>query len=153
MTLNNNGLIRHPRDDFLNIVNNLKKARRVKTDSYTACCPAHDDNSPSLSIDLKNGDQILFHCHSGCTQYEVMMALESMGLWQPKKKERYFSRNTRRHSKDELEYYCYFIAIYQADKKAGRSVSAKDETIYQDALIILRSEHPKFPFLPENSHE
>ena len=42
-------------------------------------CPAHDDNSPSLSVRL--GDTaILFHCFAGCTPVEVMKALQRRNL-------------------------------------------------------------------------
>lgn len=42
-------------------------------------CPAHDDNSPSLSVRL--GDTaILFHCFAGCTSVEVMKALRRRKL-------------------------------------------------------------------------
>jgi len=35
-------------------------------DGWKACCPVHDDSSPSLS--LKDGDNggVLLHCHVGC---------------------------------------------------------------------------------------
>ena len=48
---------------------------------YMACCPAHRDKNPSLS--LKDGDdgKILVHCHAGCEQARVIDALKSKGLW------------------------------------------------------------------------
>ena len=43
-----------------------------------ACCPAHDDRTPSLSIQL--GEMaILFHCFAGCTNEEVLAALSRQG--------------------------------------------------------------------------
>ena len=43
-----------------------------------ACCPAHDDRTPSLSIQL--GEKaILFHCFAGCTNEEVLAALARQG--------------------------------------------------------------------------
>jgi DNA primase len=45
-----------------------------------ACCPAHDDRNPSLSIREADG-KILLHCHAGCSQGDVIAALESRGLW------------------------------------------------------------------------
>lgn len=42
-------------------------------------CPAHDDGTPSLSVRL--GDTaILFHCFAGCTNIEVLTALERKRL-------------------------------------------------------------------------
>jgi hypothetical protein len=45
-----------------------------------ACCPAHDDRSPSLSLaDGANG-RLLLHCHSGCSFAEIQAALRESGL-------------------------------------------------------------------------
>lgn len=42
-------------------------------------CPAHDDNTPSLSVRL--GDTaILFHCFAGCTPIEILKALDRRRL-------------------------------------------------------------------------
>ncbi len=38
---------------------------RPHGDSWQACCPAHEDRTPSLSITPK-GERILLHCHAGC---------------------------------------------------------------------------------------
>jgi putative DNA primase/helicase len=49
---------------------------------WMACCPAHDDQMPSLSIcDAKNGI-VLVHCHAGCEQAQVIAVLRSRGMWQ-----------------------------------------------------------------------
>jgi putative DNA primase/helicase len=53
---------------------------------WTACCPAHDDRNPSLSIGEARDGTVLLHCHAGCSQDEVIAALEQLGLWQGKSK-------------------------------------------------------------------
>src|SRR5262245_24943246 len=53
---------------------------RKSGDSYECRCPAHDDQRASLS--LSNGDKgVVFHCHAGCSQDDVLAALKSRGLW------------------------------------------------------------------------
>jgi putative DNA primase/helicase len=47
---------------------------------FKACCPAHPDSNPSLSITERNG-KWLFHCFAGCKQEEVIAALRQLGLW------------------------------------------------------------------------
>lgn len=42
---------------------------------YRACCPAHDDKKPSLSITLSQSDTILLRCWSGCSVEEVVGAV------------------------------------------------------------------------------
>src|SRR5215207_10129403 len=49
--------------------------------AWTACCPAHDDRQPSLSISDAPDGKVLVHCHAGCEQHQVIAALRSRGLW------------------------------------------------------------------------
>ena len=56
------------------ILDRLERVRQVKPDAWTACCPAHEDSSPSLAIADK-GDRVLIHCYGGCTFDEIRSAL------------------------------------------------------------------------------
>ncbi len=44
-----------------------------------ACCPAHDDRTPSLRVTLGR-KAILFHCFAGCDQQAVLAALAREGF-------------------------------------------------------------------------
>jgi hypothetical protein len=44
-----------------------------------ACCPAHDDSTPSLGVTLGR-KAILFHCFAGCDQQAVLAALAREGF-------------------------------------------------------------------------
>jgi hypothetical protein len=63
---------------ILEIIRGLK-ARRVGS-HWMGHCPAHEDRTPSLSIDLRNG-KLLLHCFGGCPQTAVIDALRARGLW------------------------------------------------------------------------
>src|SRR5437870_3889458 len=41
---------------------------------WQACCPAHDDQHPSLSITAK-GDKVLLKCQAGCPTKDVVAAM------------------------------------------------------------------------------
>jgi hypothetical protein len=43
-------------------------------------CPAHADDTPSLSVKQDRG-KVLVHCFGGCSQEAVIEALERRGLW------------------------------------------------------------------------
>ena len=43
------------------------------------CCPAHDDHTPSLSVTLGR-KAILFHCFAGCSNEDVIAALDRQGI-------------------------------------------------------------------------
>jgi len=47
-----------------------------------ACCPAHDDRTPSLGVSLGQ-KAILFHCFAGCDQQSVLAALAREGFEAP----------------------------------------------------------------------
>ena len=42
-------------------------------------CPAHADNSPSLTI-TDGGDKLLYKCHAGCSQDKIIQALQAKDL-------------------------------------------------------------------------
>src|SRR6266536_3193606 len=47
---------------------------------WTACCPSHDDQTPSLSIALGKDGQVLLHCFAGCTFESIVEALGLQAL-------------------------------------------------------------------------
>ncbi len=60
----------------------LGGVRSCGTGRWSACCPAHNDKSPSLSV-REAGSRLLLHCFSGCTPDEIVLALglELKGLF------------------------------------------------------------------------
>jgi hypothetical protein len=47
------------------ILSRVKQARKSSS-GWTACCPAHDDRTPSLSITEGHEGRVLVTCHVGC---------------------------------------------------------------------------------------
>ena len=60
-----------------------------------ACCPAHEDRTPSLGVTLGR-KAILFHCFAGCDQQSVLSALAREGF----EAARFFSGSS---AEDQLE--------------------------------------------------
>ncbi|MBC8205560.1 MAG: hypothetical protein H8E68_00200 [Kiritimatiellaeota bacterium] len=58
--------------EFLSRLKNVSKTSK----GWSACCPAHDDQSPSLSITEGDDGRILIKCHAGCTTEQVVASLE-----------------------------------------------------------------------------
>src|SRR5262249_21714713 len=48
--------------------------------SFSALCPAHDDNNPSLSVSLSDAGRLLIKCHAGCLFDQIKEALEAKGI-------------------------------------------------------------------------
>ena len=58
-----------------NLLSHLDKVKRTGKASWIACCPAHDDRGPSLSIRELDDERVLLHCFSGCSVHEVLNAV------------------------------------------------------------------------------
>lgn len=59
-------------EELLLLLNKVRRSGR----GWQAQCPAHDDDSPSLSINLGDDDRILLHCFGGCTTEEIVETLD-----------------------------------------------------------------------------
>ena len=44
--------------------------------SWKACCPAHEDKNPSLSVSVGDDGRVLLKCFAGCDVEEVLRALD-----------------------------------------------------------------------------
>lgn len=68
------------------IDNLLSRLTKVKgrAGSWTACCPAHEDKSPSLAVREQDG-KILLHCFGGCETSAIVAAvgMEMTDLFPP----------------------------------------------------------------------
>ncbi len=53
----------------------LPKARHLQSGGWVACCPAHEDRSPSLAWTVADDGRALIACHAGCTAEAVVTAL------------------------------------------------------------------------------
>ena len=57
-------------DEILSRLEGVKRS----SDGWTACCPAHDDNNPSLSVS-ETADRVLLHCHAECPPEAITAAI------------------------------------------------------------------------------
>lgn len=73
----------------------LSRLTKVKgrNGSWTACCPAHEDKSPSLSIRQADDGRILMHCFAGCSIQAITAAvgMDVGDLFPPDEKRRNYA--------------------------------------------------------------
>ncbi|WP_454597690.1 DUF7146 domain-containing protein [Qipengyuania sp. SM2507] len=71
----------HPTSSLAETARNICESRGGKWSGTKgmACCPAHDDRTPSLGVSLGR-HAILFHCFAGCDQQAVLSALAGEGF-------------------------------------------------------------------------
>lgn len=58
-----------------NLLSRLTKVKG-RAGNFVACCPAHEDSSPSLAVKEQDG-KIIMHCFAGCS---VQSIVESVGM-------------------------------------------------------------------------
>lgn len=112
----------------------LDRARRTRDGHWTACCPAHDDRSPSLSI-TDGRERLLLHCFSGCTFEEVRDALASRGILPAHDERRYTPRLTQ----GDRDYMQAFVLLYRSAERDGMPLSERDRLLasaYSDRLAV-----------------
>ena len=107
------------------ILSRLNKVRKSSNNSFMACCPAHDDNSPSLSIKDNGDGKLLLNCLAGCDKEAILGALglewaDIMPPNQPKEhfvkptKQRVYATDALRAIRFETRIVC--LAAYELSK-------------------------------------
>ena len=61
--------------DINSLVLMLDKVKRTGDAKWLACCPSHDDKSPSLAIKETDDGKILIHCFAGCGVEDIVSAI------------------------------------------------------------------------------
>lgn len=116
----------------------LDRVRPSGKDCWSACCPAHNDRSPSLSI-RDVGDRVLLHCHSGCT-VDAVCAAAGIGLhdlFADSRAPREVAPGiTPRAAAAAMEEELLVLACAAADRAAGRQLA--QETREREALAWQR---------------
>lgn len=57
------------------VLQGLTKVRQRQPGQYSACCPAHEDKGPSLSVRETPDGAVLLHCFAGCEVSEIVAVI------------------------------------------------------------------------------
>jgi hypothetical protein len=112
------------------LLEKLDKVRSSGNGRWVACCPAHDDKSPSLQITQAN-DRVLIHCFAGCGGSEV---LDSIGLDYSilyPEDDNYATRPSYKKPKPDEDM---FVRIYKHDVRNGVTPPEEDTQRYRQIL-------------------
>lgn len=60
---------------ILPLLEALPKARQIRPGGWAACCPAHEDTTPSLSWTTNGDGHVGVYCHAGCSAESIVGAL------------------------------------------------------------------------------
>ena len=115
------------------IASGLNKVRWHGNNKISACCPAHNDRSPSFTANDKNGT-ILVHCFAGCTQEEVIGALRDLGLWHSASRHQ-FDRRKCTELKNDIRHHQQMILLGAASTK---ELSDADTAKMKESMAFLK---------------
>ncbi len=123
------------------ILDRLEKAKACGKGKYKACCPAHPDKSPSLSIFQKQDGTILLHCFAGCDPLDILTAigmdmsdLFPEGLLGEKKGWDNLKADVAKERMDRL-----ILDIAQAQRERGERLTPLNLQIERDAYRRLHA--------------
>ena len=112
----------------------LSKVKRTKPGSWLACCPAHDDKSPSLSIRETVDGRVLVHCFAGCAVHEIVSAvgLDVSDLFPPRTEQQFIKGERRPFPAPDIlraiAFESTLVLIAAADLLAGNPFNETDRT-------------------------
>lgn len=116
-----------------NILPRLNKVRG-RNSNYVACCPAHKDRNPSMTIRETPDGKVLMHCFAGCS---VQSIAESIGL----ELSDLFPEDSREYDKPQrpvkpkfmahdllrvIAFEATVVAVCAHDMAEGRVLQARD---------------------------
>jgi hypothetical protein len=115
------------------ILSRLQKVRKTGANNWLACCPAHEDTSPSMTIHAADDGRILVKCFAECSFEEIVGAV-GLGWepWFPPKPKSDFVPAVRRPfpAGDVLEalWFETLVAVVSAgDLAAGKELSEREK--------------------------
>lgn len=122
-----------------NILSRLQKVKG-RNGNYVACCPAHGDRNPSMTIKETDDGKILLHCFAGCSVSEIAGAIgiDLSDLFPPSENVAYENKPQRRPkflASDLLKvihFEATVVALAAHQMAKGRPLSEED----MDRLLL-----------------
>ena len=134
----------------MSVENLLQRLSKVKGGKghWTACCPAHEDRSPSLAITETDDGRILLKCFGGCSVQEIVGSIgmdisdlfpDSKEHHRPKVKNAFYASDLLKL----LEFESTIVMIAANDVAKGKQLSDNDRSrlsqSYERILEVIRS--------------
>jgi hypothetical protein len=123
---------------IVDLLSHLRKVKSVGDGKFVACCPAHDDHSPSLSIKLSSEGVILLKCWAGC---EVSSIVEAVGMSMSDLFPSTSSGGTAKPDRVDyrkilglLRHEIYVVSIFSSSLQAGEQLSTDDFAVLARAV-------------------
>lgn len=132
------------------ILARLDKVRRCERGRYghswMACCPAHEDKSPSLRVTEADDGRVLIFCNAGCSASNVLASI-GLGLSDlyperladhlpPKQRKQFLDA---RQILKTLKFEVLLVALAAEDLHKGVKVNDADRERLWEAVLRIRN--------------
>ena len=127
-----------------NLLSGLQKLTPRGPGRWIACCPAHDDRNPSMTIRLIEDGRILLHCFAECGINEILAALNlSIEALFPEHLPNDAYRPVRMPANPSDILACcatdsMFLAVCAIDMARGDTITENDKSSILDAARRLQ---------------
>jgi len=115
------------------LLSRLSKVKKTGHGTWIACCPAHDDRHPSLSVREKDDGLVLLRCHAQeCAVQDIVAAigLDLSDLFPERPSGDYVKRERRPFNPSDvltcIAHEALIVALLAADLHKNRAVSESD---------------------------
>lgn len=118
--------------DVTHVLSRLTRVRATGRQNWVACCPAHEDRTPSMTITETKDGRILLHCFAGCSTSEIVgaLGLSLRDLFADSPHERgYVTRRPQLSAIDALRGLAQesaVIALLASDLADGKPIKPED---------------------------
>ena len=117
--------------DVSSILSHFEKVKAMGRDRWMACCPAHEDKSPSMAIRVMDDGRILIHCFAQCSPIDILgvVGLEMSDLFPERLGDQFRPERAPFTAADVLRVMkreATVVAIAAADVAEGKTLSAVD---------------------------
>lgn len=105
---------------------------------YVACCPAHDDRDPSLSITEAHDGRVLIHCFAGCDALSIVEALglELSDLYPPELPNYQINQKPLIRNREAVKSVDHWVLdIAKAKRAEGKKLSPQDLQREREAFL------------------
>lgn len=105
---------------------------------YVACCPAHDDRDPSLSITEAHDGRVLIHCFAGCGALAIVEALGlTLGdLYPPELPNYQINQKPLIRNRETAQSVDHWVLeIARDNRKQGKKLSPQDLQREREAFL------------------
>ena len=122
------------------LVDSLEKVHNKGHGEYIACCPSHDDKSPSLTVKELPDGRILIHCFAGCSPLDIVNAVGlTMGDLFPEKLERDFKPlYMASKQKKNNDHHRLIMSIADGIRGRGDKLTRKELDEEKAAFLALK---------------